>query len=122
MAAAHLGTTKETIRNWERNGLLDKNFSAYQKRIYEAKDIERMKIIYMLLQTGYSIMAIRKYFLALTQNNQDALQVLIDPVKDEDLFSIQDRWLQTLKAARTDSLEMLELVSEKDKPYDYTPL
>ena len=114
MAAECIGTTKETIRNWERNGLLSKNFSAYQRRIYKTSDIERMKIIYMLMQTGYSIMAIHKYFSTLAQSNCKALQILIDPDKDEDLFTIQDRWFQTLISAKADGMKMLALVNEEN--------
>ncbi|MCL2373575.1 MAG: MerR family transcriptional regulator [Defluviitaleaceae bacterium] len=110
MAAECVGTTKETIRNWERNGLLYTNFLAYQKRIYKTCDIERMKVVYMLIQIGYSVMAINKYFSALAQNNNKALQVLIDPENDEDLFSIQDRWFQTLLSAKADGMKMLALV------------
>jgi len=113
MAAECIGTTKETIRNWERNGLLNKSFSTYQRRIYTTSDIERMRIIYMLLQTGYSVMAIHKFFSTLSQNNNNALLILTNPDKDEDLFSIQDRWLQTLKAAKAEALKMQVLINKK---------
>ena len=110
MASECIGTTKETVRNWERNGLLGNNFATYQRRIYKTNDIERMRIIYMLIQTGYSVMAINKYFSALAQSKYKALQILVDPENDEDLFSIQDRWFQTLLSAKADSMEMLALV------------
>jgi len=112
MAADCIGTTKETIRNWERNSLLNNSFTAYQKRIYKTADIERMRIIYMLIQTGYSVMAIHKYFTTLAQSNNNALQILIDPDNDEDLFSIQDKWFQTLTLAKADGVKMLALISE----------
>jgi len=111
MAAECIGTTKETIRNWERNGLLLEKFTPYQRRIYKASDIERMKLIYMLAQTGYSIMAIYKYFSALSHCSHNALQVLIDPDTEDDLFSIQDRWLQALISAKADGIQMLAIIS-----------
>jgi len=114
MAAECIGTTKETIRNWERNGLLGNSFATYQKRVYKTGDIERMKIIYMLIQTGYSVMAIYKYFATLKQGNDNALQILLDPATDEDLFSIQDRWFQALLLAQADSIKMLSLVSKEE--------
>ncbi|MCL2386503.1 MAG: MerR family transcriptional regulator [Defluviitaleaceae bacterium] len=116
MAAECIGTTKETIRNWERNGLLGNNLTAYKKRIYKTCDIERMKVIYMLIQTGYSIMAINKYFLTLAQSNDKALQILIDPNNDEDLFSIQDRWFQTLISAKSDGMKMLAIIGKAAQP------
>lgn len=114
-AAKCIGTTKDTIRNWERNGLLNRQFLIYQKRLYGTDDIMRMKIIYMLLQTGYSIMAIYRYFTALEQNNQNALQILIDPQKEEDLLTCQDRWLQSLLTAKEHGLKMLAFVKEYEK-------
>jgi DNA-binding transcriptional MerR regulator len=113
MAADCIGTTKETIRNWERNGLLGNSFAAYQKRLYKTADIERMRIIYMLIQTGYSVMAIHKYFSTLAQSNNKALQILIDPDNDEDLFSIQDKWFQTLTLAKADGMKMLALIGKE---------
>lgn len=111
--ATHLvGVTKDTIRNWERNGLLGFNFSTYQRRLYTANDINRMNIIYMLLQTGYSIMAISKYFQAVAQNSEKPLQLLINPEKEEDLFTCQDRWLKTLLVAKADGFQMLSIIKE----------
>jgi len=99
-AAECVGTTKGAVRNWERNGLLCSQFSTYQKRQYCEADIKRMKVIYMLLQTGYSVMAIHKYFSALAQNQENAIQFLIDPQTNEDLFSIKDKWLKSLLTAK----------------------
>ena len=58
-------------------------------------------------------MVIRKYFTAMAQNNNEALQILINPDSDDDLFSIQDRWLQTLISAKADGMEMLSLIADK---------
>jgi len=110
-AAECIGTTKDRIRNWERNGLLGERFSKYQRRIYQTGDIERMKIIYMLLETGHSIMAINKFFSALAQNNHNALQILIDPDKYDDLYTMQDRWRSVLMAAMANGMAMHALVS-----------
>ena len=57
--------------------------------------------------------AIHKYFSASAQSIHEALQILVDPENDEDLFSIHDRWFQTLLSARADSMEMLALVGKE---------
>lgn len=114
-AAEIIGTTKDSIRNWERNGLLNHYFELYQKRLYTKADIERMKIIYMLLQTGYSIVAIYTYLNELDQHNETALQILIDPVKDENIINCHDRYFQVLSAENERWIEMLEFLNEYEK-------
>jgi hypothetical protein len=72
-----------------------------------------MKIIYMLLQTGYSITAIYNYFNALDQNNQNALQILIDPEKNETIITCNDRYLQELLTENKNWTEMLEILKKQ---------
>ncbi len=58
-AARLVGVTVETIRNWERNGLLPAaGIGSRSERLYPAASLGRMRIIYMLRRTGYSMQAI----------------------------------------------------------------
>lgn len=67
-----------------------------------------MKIIYMLLQTGYSIAAIYNYLIEVDKRNENALQILIDPMKDENIVTCKDRYLQALLIENNRWIEMLE--------------
>jgi DNA-binding transcriptional MerR regulator len=111
-AARQIGTTKDSIRNWERNGLLNRHFTAYQKRLYTKSDINRMKIIYMLLRAGYSIAAIFNYFNELDQHNKDAMQILIDPKKDENIIGCKDRYLQALSEENNRWTEIFKILKK----------
>lgn len=95
-AAAMVGTTEESIRNWERNGLLPKA-QAYQKRYYSQAVVNRMYVIRLLLDTGYSVMTIFRFFQKMDSGTYaDAEKILIRPEEDGDLLSCADYYLQAL--------------------------
>lgn len=107
-AAELVGTTEESIRNWERNGLLPQK-AAYQKRYYSQAVIDRMYVIRLLLDTGYSIMTISRFLQKMDAGaHAAAKKILIDPEKGEDLLSCADFYLQAL----------LELQQKADMLYD----
>lgn len=95
-AAALVGTTEESIRNWERNGLLPRA-RAYQKRYYSQAAVNRMYVIRLLLDTGYSLMAILLFLQKMDSGmDKDAKNVLLKPEEGEDLLSCADCYLQAL--------------------------
>ncbi len=93
-----LGLTVDMLRNWERNGLLTvprHPTSGYRQ--YGAKEIGRLRVIRMLRQAGYSIMAILRMLLKFDQGETKNLRQTLDtPRPDEDVYSVADRWLSTL--------------------------
>ena len=95
-AARLAGTTEEAIRNWERNGLIPQA-AAYQKRYYSQAVVNRMYVIRLLLDTGYSIMAIFQFLQKMDSGAYaDAKNVLLKPEEGEDLQSCADYYLQAL--------------------------
>lgn len=95
-AARLVGTTEEAIRNWERNGLIPQA-AAYQKRYYSQAVVNRMHVIRLLLDTGYSIMAISQFLQKMDSGAYaDAKKALIKPEEGEDLQSCADYYLQAL--------------------------
>lgn len=113
-AAKMVGTTEESIRNWERNDLLSP-FAPYQKRLYTKRDMNRMYIIRLLLDTGYSIMAVKQFFFCLDNRGEDARQVLINPVGSEDLLYKADKYLQALQEALVKAQLLCDLSKEMKK-------
>ena len=95
-AAEMVAATSEAVRNWERNGLLPHGLP-YQRRHYDQETLNRMYVIRLLLDTGYSMMAIRSFF---TQYDCDcksmAEVVLLSPGQSDDLIYRADRYLETL--------------------------
>jgi DNA-binding transcriptional MerR regulator len=98
-AAGHLNATVDMLRNWERNGLIDvprDPFNGY--RLYGTTEFGRLRVIRMLVQSGYSLMAIlrmlRQFDAGKTDNLRDALYVPMQ--EDEYIDVIADRWLASL--------------------------
>lgn len=91
------GITVEAVRNWERNGLIFSDLSGSKnEKLYSNTDLERIRVVYMLRQAGYSIAAIH-HSISMYERGQSnmALSVLNNPEHDE-LISVGDRWMYEL--------------------------
>ncbi len=107
-AAELVGTTPEAIRNWERNGLIPQS-EAYKKRYYSGAVLERMYVIRLLLDTGYSIMAILKFLNFMdTGKKKAAGKELTDP-DGWDLQSKADYYLKALNKVLKDTKKIENL-------------
>jgi DNA-binding transcriptional MerR regulator len=96
--ARWLGATVDQLRNWERNGLIEvprEPTSGY--RVYGAAEIGRLRVIRMLRQSGYSLMAILRMLQRLDAGDTEHLRQALDsPPPDDDIQTAADRWLSTL--------------------------
>lgn len=111
-AAALIGVTSESIRNWERNGLLGQT-KPYQKRYYSQNAMERMEVIRLLLDNGYSMMAVRKFFAAFDKEGAKmAAKILTAPGENETLIYRADRYLETLLQTEKKAEELFGLFDE----------
>ena len=97
-AANHLGVTVDQLRNWERNGLLNvPRDPATGYRLYGASEIGRLRVIRMLRQSGYSMMAILRMLRQFDAGETERLREVLDtPGENEDIETVADRWLTTL--------------------------
>ncbi len=109
-----IDTTKDTLRTWERNGLLRINRTIPEKyRIYFPHDINRLKVISALRKAGYSIVSIRRMLLKLENDAGADIRRLIDtpsPDEAEDLVYATDRWLSKVKSLERLSPEIVNHV------------
>jgi DNA-binding transcriptional MerR regulator len=98
-AASHLNVTVDMLRNWERNGLLDvPRDPANQYRLYGTTEFGRIRVIRMLVHSGYSQMAILKMLLQFDAGKRDNLRDALHVPREEDehVQIIADRWLSSL--------------------------
>ncbi len=97
-AAELLDITIDTLRHWERNGLITvprHPDSGYRQ--YGPAEIGRLRVIRLLTRSGYSTMAVLRMIRRLDAGQHDHLRVLLDtPDPDEDILYATDRWLTTL--------------------------
>lgn len=115
-AAAELNLTIDTIRNWEMNGLLKVKRKKNGYRIYDADDINRLKIIRSLRCANYSLSAILRMLNALeyriNKNQKDILKALNTPDENEDIISVCDRLVFSLEKAEENAHEVINILNE----------
>ncbi len=120
-AARLLDTTKDTLRTWERNGLIRINRTIPEKyRIYFPRDIKRLKVISALRKAGYSIVSIRRMLLKLENDAGADIRYFLDtpsPDEAEDLVYATDRWLSKVKSLNEITPELVNHVEYMIKNY-----
>lgn len=106
-AAEALGVTVETLRNWERNGLVSIRRLQNGYRMYAPEDMERLLIIRTLRCANYSLAAILRLTGKLSLSRDvpvsDALNT---PDESEEIVSVCDHLLLALKSCREDARNM----------------
>lgn len=116
-AAAMVGVTPEAVRNWERNGLLGQ-YEPYQKRFYGQDLLSRMYVIRLLLDTGYSMMAIKSFMRECDSGQlKSAERLLISPEESAELRYRSDRYLEALLQLREKARQLCELKAEMEKVF-----
>ena len=114
----YLDISMDTLRNWERNGLLQVKRKQNGYRAYTGEDIERLKMIRTLRLANYSLEAILRMLNALEQNPQaDMKQVLNTPQADADIVSVCDRLIVSLKDAEKNAEKMIHILSEMKEKF-----
>ena len=114
-AAALVGVTSETIRNWERNGLFRQR-AQYEKRLYSQQELNRMYVIRLLLDNGYSMMAVRSFFGEYDGGGREpAMRQLMEPGESEDLIYRADRYMETLLETQEKARQLCLMAEEMEK-------
>ena len=113
----YLNISMDTLRNWERNGLLQVKLKQNGYCVYTGDDIERLKMIRALRLANYSLEAILRMLNALEQNPLvNIKQVLNTPQNDSDIVSVCDRLIVSLRDAEKNAGKMIDIISGmKDK-------
>lgn len=112
-AAKALNVTYETLRTWERSGLLKVKRSENSYRVYDAADIQRLNIIRTLRLANYSLSAILRLFNQLdTHKTQSVEAILNTPDQGEDIISVCDRLILSLQGTAADAQVLLKMIEK----------
>lgn len=99
-AAKVLNVTPETLRTWERNGLIScPRHPANGYTLYGPNEMSRLRIIRLLRNAGYSQIAIlRMLHVFETQGNKADLGKALDtPDPQDDVYLATDYWMTKLR-------------------------
>ena len=114
----YLDISMDTLRNWERNGLLQIKRKQNGYRSYTSDDIERLKMIRTLRLANYSLEAILRMLNALEHNPQvNIKQILNTPQADADIISVCDRLIVSLNDAEENAEKMITILLEMKEKF-----
>jgi DNA-binding transcriptional MerR regulator len=123
--AQYLNISVDMLRNWERNGLISvPRDPANGYRLYGTAEFGRLRVIRMLVQSGYSLMAILRMLLQFdsgqTDNLRDALNLPVEDSANEAINIIADRWLASLMTLEDRAQAIIRQVGRMIEMH-YTP-
>jgi len=113
--ACLLGVTSEAVRNWERNGLIKSDKRGNKNEVlFNNIDLDRMQIIYMLRQTGYSMSSIYRCLKTYDKGQTELVVFALNKTDEQELLSAGDCWLSELKSVEA-AAEKIPLIFDKLK-------
>ncbi|MBK8902668.1 MAG: MerR family transcriptional regulator [Anaerolineaceae bacterium] len=123
--AAHLNVTVETLRNWERNGLIDvPRQPSNQYRIFGATEFARLRVIRQLVQAGFSLMAISHTLQWVdggkTDNLREALTLPPHERANEAIDVMGDHWLPSLQEMEQQAQTIIQQINRLIQLVDQT--
>jgi len=120
-AAEYLQISMDTLRNWELNGLLVVKRKQNGYRVYTDEDIKRLKIIRSLRCANYSLSAILRMLSELSYNPQADIKMIIDTPKNDDIISVCDKLLTSLRYAEENAQNILVKLGKMKKHFQANP-
>ena len=108
-AAEHINVSIDTLRTWERSGLLEVEKSGNRCQ-YDMQNLHTARIIKTLRTANYSLTAILR--LISTGDTHDISTVLNTPQKQEPIISVCDRLEASLNALKQDAKQLMRLLNE----------
>ena len=111
--AERLNLTEETIRNWERNGLLEIARNRQNRRVYTESDIQKCMVIRTLRSAHFSITSIAHLLQAIsTKKDVSIVDIVKSPKFVPEFTHVTDDLVMNLKKAMTDVEQVIALLKE----------
>jgi DNA-binding transcriptional MerR regulator len=118
----YLQITMDALRNWEMNGLFTIKRKKNGYRVYTDEDIRLLKIIRSLRCANYSLAAILRMVNALSNNpGIDIREVIDTPKESDDIISVCDHLITSLKNAENNAIKMLTQLKKIKKLFNTNP-
>ena len=121
-AADYLRVTIDTLRNWEMNGLITVKRSTNGYRVYSEEDIRILKIVRSLRCANYSLAAILRMLSAISKDpNVNMREIIDNPPEDDDIISVCDKLITSLKSAEANAELMLNQLNRMKSEFSKAP-
>lgn len=109
--AVIIGTSPEVLRNWERRGLI-KVPQKSSKRAYSLLEIERLRVIYIMLQSNYKISEISERLQLYDKGTIDENPEEVNQKRYENISNMRSHWLEVSDNALGNAMKILDLLEE----------
>lgn len=109
--AAIIGTSPEVLRNWERRGLINVP-QVSNKRAYSLLEIERLHVIYVMLQSNYKIAEISERLQLFDKENINENSSEVNLKIGEHISNLHCHWLEVSDNALKNAIEVLHILDE----------
>lgn len=119
-AAAYLNVTADTLRNWDRNGLINvPRHPSSGYRVYGPAELRRLTVIRALRRARYNLMSILNMFRLLDAQPGIDPRAAIDslPPGEEDIYYSTNRWLTKTREIEGLAREAQTLLEEMAARY-----
>lgn len=110
----------DSLRNWELNGLIKVKRLHNGYRFYTQEDIQKLKIIRSLRFANYSLESILRLLNQLDKqcvSNDGIQKILSTPNADDDIISVCDSLLVSLKKAKENCFEIRKNIKKLENEY-----
>ncbi|MEA4964706.1 MAG: MerR family transcriptional regulator [Oscillospiraceae bacterium] len=112
-AAKALGVTSETLRTWERSGLIERKRGVSRDRVYSAGNMERLKLIRTLRCTNYSLSSILRLLHQLDGHTTRSVETILNtPEENEDIISVCDRLILSLESTASEAAQLIGMLGK----------
>ncbi len=114
-AARELSVTRETIRNWERNALLEIPRRGPNRARYLTEEaLARLRIISVLRKSGHSIAVIHRALYRLRRDGVSEALATFEEPEDLEIYTAGDHFLAVLELTRENASPLGRLLHEAD--------
>lgn len=114
-ASEFIQISKGSIRNWERNGLINCEVKRYERRSYSEDDIQRMQLIDLLLQVGFSMSCIKRFFVLFDDGQiEEAVSSVKSAAPGDDFQTSADAWIAMLELHENHAKEILDMLEKEN--------
>lgn len=110
-AATIIGTSPEALRNWERRGLI-KIRQESGKRVYSVSEIERLRVIYVMLQSNYKIEEISGKLQLYDKETIKEIHDESNQMRAESISNLHSHWLEVSDNALENAMKVFKLLDE----------
>ncbi len=114
-AARELSVTRETIRNWERNALLEiPRRGPNRSRYLTDRELARLRIISVLRKSGHSIAVIHRALYRLRRDGVSEALATFEEPEDLEIYTAGDHFMAVLERTRENASRLERLLDESE--------